>query len=389
MEKLKNRDIERSEKPVKVLQILRGSGSYGGVASFLLSRYKYMDHNKIQFDFLFCQKNCIDKEKIEKYLLESRLDELNVLKEKNSILDYIILLIKVIEYLKKNRYSIVHINTGSLPVTLVCLLAASNVGVKKKIAHSHSSNYKNGKLNTKYYFLPVKKILQFFIYKYSDYQFACSKSAAENMFGSKCNYIIINNAIDTSQFFYNEVQRNKVRSEYNVKDKHVFGYVGRLSKSKNIIFLISIFKCILERDKQAVFWIIGDGEECENIRKEIIQLKLINNICLFGNREDVNLLMLAMDGLIFPSLYEGLSITLIEAQAVGLPVFASNTLSEEHKLTDLITFISLQRPASEWSEIVLSNYKKFERTDQRQALINAGYEIRDSVKELENYYLNT
>lgn len=388
MEKFRNRDIEEVKNPIRVLHIIRGSGSYGGVASFLLSRYALMNHKKIQFDFLFCQKNCIDNEKMENLLVGSRLDELKVLKRKNRFIDYIILFKRVKKYLKKNKYSIVHVNTGSLPVTLACILAASSVDVSNKIAHSHSSNYKNGKLNTKYYMIPIKKLLQYLIYTCSDYHFACSKIAAENMFGSGRNYTKINNAIDTSQFVYNEFQRKEIRNRYSVQNRIVFGYVGRLSKSKNILFLLDIFKCIYEKNKKSILWIVGDGEEYESIKKRIAELNLTNSIYLFGNRKDVNLLMLGMDGFIFPSLYEGLSITLIEAQAVGLPIFTSDTLSKEHKLTDLINFLSLKATAYEWSEYILENYKKYERRGRTESLINAGYEILDSVKKLEEFYLS-
>ena len=110
-----------------------------------------------------------------------------------------------------------------------------------------------------------------------------------------------------------------------------------------------------------------------------------NNIKLFGNRNDVDKLLQAMDAFIFPSLYEGLSLTVIEAQVSGLPVYLSNTLSIEHKITDNIYFLSLDDTPEKWSEAISSN--KEERKSHLDEAKKAGYNLKDSVKELQNFYL--
>ena len=369
---------------VRVLQILRGSGSFGGVASFLVSRYALIDREKIEFNFLFCQKDCLSDSFYNELIGRKNIFELSALKQKNTIKDYRELYNRLVKFFEEHKYDFIHINTGSLPVTYVCVKAANKSGMNNIIAHSHSSNYKNGILNTNILFKPIRKYLQYYIYKYSKYHFACSKAAAENMFGKK-EYKLICNAIDVNKYDFDIHKRLQVRCEYGIGKEKVYGYIGRLSKSKNIDFIIKIFNCIIKSEPQAKLWIVGDGEEKEHLEILIKNYGLKNNIKLFGNRNDVDKLLQAMDAFIFPSLYEGLSLTVIEAQVSGLPVYLSNTLSIEHKITDNIYFLSLDDTQEKWSEAIRSN--KEERKSHLDEAKKAGYNLKDSVKELQNFYL--
>ncbi len=369
---------------IRVLQILRGSGSFGGVSSFLVSRYALIDRNKIEFDFLFCQKDCLSDSSYVDLIGKEHIFELTALKQKNGINEYKKLYERLLSFFKSHKYDYIHINTGSLPVTYICTKAAYKSGMKNVIAHSHSSNYKNGTLNTNVLFKPLRSYLQSSIYKHSDYHFACSKAAAENMFGNR-DYNLICNSIDVDRFDFNLNKRSKVRDEQGVVTKKVYGYVGRLSKSKNIDFILEIFNNLLELEPDSILWIIGDGEEKDRIENLIQNYKLSNKVKMFGNRNDVDSLMQAMDALIFPSLYEGLSLTVIEAQVSGLPVYLSNTLSEEHKITDNAYFLSLQDTPKKWAEMIHKNNSvRKSHVDEAKSM---GYDLRDSVIKLESFYL--
>lgn len=368
---------------VKVLQILRGSGSFGGVANFLISRYRLMNRDEIEFSFLFCQEDCLSESVYTKLIGKNNIYSLGILKQKNSLNEYINLYKSLFEYLERNRFDYVHINTGSLPVTYICLKAAKKAGIENTIAHSHSSNYMNGILNTNVLFFPIKIYLQTHIYKYSKYHFACSKLAAKNMFGNR-EYTFVRNSIELDKFDYNPRIRNKIRQAKSVENYMIYGYVGRLSKSKNIGFIIEIFEELLSKNEKSMLWIVGDGEEKENLVQMIKAKKLNDNIVLLGNRTDVNELMQAMDSFIFPSLYEGLSLTIIEAQTAGLPVFMSDTLSDEHKITDLVHFLSLKENAKYWANYILENYMP--RKSYANIVRTAGYDICDAVEWLEDFY---
>ena len=368
---------------IRVLQILRGSGSFGGVASFLISRYRLMNRNEIEFFFLFCQEDCLSDSIYATLIGENRIYELKALKQKNNLKDYNNLYRSMVKFLKRYSFDYVHINTGSLPVTFICLKAAKKVGIENTIAHSHSSNYMNGILNTNKLFIPVKKYLQNSIYEYSKYHFACSRMAAQNMFGKK-NYTFVCNSIELKKFDYNPTIRKKIRQKKIVDDCVIYGYVGRLAKSKNIDFVIDIFEKLLSRNKKSLLWIVGDGEEKENIIQNIRMRKLTDYVVMFGNRTDVHELMQAMDIFIFPSLYEGLSLTVIEAQTAGLPVFMSDTLSDEHKITELAHFLSLKENSEFWADYIFRTH--IVRKSHIDIIKSKGYDLNDSVKWFEDFY---
>lgn len=369
---------------IRVLQILRGSGSFGGVSSFLVSRYALMDRDKIEFDFLFCQKDCLSDSSYVDLIGKEHIFELSALKRKNGLNEYRLLYDRLSLFFKDHKYDYIHINTGSLPVTYICTKAAKKSGMKNVIAHSHSSNYKNGTLNTNVLFKPLRSYLQSRIYKNSDYHFACSKVAAENMFGNR-DYNLICNSIDVNRFNFNLNRRLRVRDEHGIGIEKIYGYVGRLSKSKNIDFILEIFNHLLELEPESILWIVGDGEEKDRIKSLVQSYNLSNKVKMFGNRTDVDSLMQGMDVLIFPSLYEGLSLTVIEAQVSGLPVYLSNTLSEEHKITDNAYFLSLQDSPKKWAEMIYKNDSV--RTSHVEEAKSRGYDLHDSVKKLESFYL--
>lgn len=369
---------------IRILQILRGSGSFGGVTNFIVSRYALMNRDLYEYTFLFCQRECVSGSGFSGLISENNIFELKALKEKNGFREYQKLYSSLLKFLLDKQFDCVHINTGSVPITYICLKACKKVSAQNLIVHSHSSNYLNGALNTVSVLKPLKHYLQWCIYNNSDYHFACSKMAAQNMFGNR-NYELICNAIDIDKFAYNEETRNIIRIKYGVENSKVYGFVGRLSKSKNINFAIEVFKKILYKYPESTFWIIGDGEEREEIKKLIKDNGLNKKIVMFGNRNDVNELMQAMDSFLFPSLYEGLSLTVIEAQVSGLPVYLSDTLSNEHKLTNLVQFLPLKRGASYWAETII-NDNSVERIDNANAIREQGYGLRDSVKWFENFY---
>lgn len=367
----------------RILQILRGSGAFGGVASYLISRYALMDHDLVEFCFLFCQDDCISNTAYVNMIGKQNIFELNALKQKNGLKEYWELYNKLFGFLSKEKFDFIHINTGSLPVTYICLKAAKKAGATNIIAHSHSSNYRNGALNTKVFFKPIKNYMQNSIYKNSNYHFACSKMAAQNMFGNRM-YDLMCNSIDVKKFGFDREKRIQIREKNRVDDYKIYGFVGRLSESKNINFLIEVFKKILDISPKSKLWIVGDGAEKKHIQDVIDNDGLNEKVVMFGNRNDVNELMQAMDVFIFPSLYEGLSLTVIEAQAAGLPVYMSDTLSEEHKITELVHFLPLTDGPLNWARCILSD--KCERKNHENEIRNKGYELLDSVKSLEDFY---
>ena len=311
---------------------------------------------------------------------------------KNKISAYFKLRKKIIEYLQQNKYDIVHINSGSIPTELACLSAAKKVGVKA-IAHSHSTQPKvlNGGIKKiiKDIFDPICRR---YICNNSSLQFACSDAAGEYLFGKKAiihkSYHKIMNAVNADLFRFDIVQREKIRKDYCLDNEvKVFGYVGRLSTDKNILFIIEAFYEIHKLNPKSILWLVGDGEEREAVVKKIHEYCLDSYVVLFGQRHDVPMLIQGFDCFIMPSLDEGLSLVLIEAQAAGLQVFAFDSLSIEHAITELLHFIPYGSTAEEYAKCVINIIDHMpDRKDMYNKIVQQGYEIKSAVKELENLY---
>lgn len=374
----------------KILQVTIGDGSFGGVASFLYTYYSHMDHSKIHFDFLYCGENSMQSKEGESVLYGSEISTLHILKRNNNGLsEYMRLLPAFKRVFAEKRYDIVHVNSSNLFLN-VCVAYALK-GRAKLIAHSHNTQATieySSKLKSTVKSL-IRKPCTSYIIKKADALFACSKAAGLNLFGMKGiksnNFKIIHNAIDLSKYVFSEDIREIVR---NGEDKLILGHVGRLTDQKNPLFVIDVFNALHERNPKSVLWMVGEGELKEEIEKKIEALRLADSVRLLGRRDDVPELMQAMDVFLFPSLYEGLSIVTIEAQAAGLPIFASDSISPEHKVTPKMQFIGLSKKPNEWaSEILDTVTSDKDRNNTIDDLIRAGYEITSAAKELEETYL--
>lgn len=382
--------MDEENKPIKVLQVTLGDGSYGGVASFLYTFYSHMDHRRIICDYLYCAKNSMASKMDTEALRQSKVTALGAIKPANNGFgDYARLLPALKKYFKENRYDIVHINTSNV---YLCASVLHSVP-KGTICITHSHNTKPAIGDSKslkrrikdFLFLPCRK----YVLRQSDYYFACSKAAGIHLYGSDIldnrKFKVIYNAIDVERFRFNKGTREKYRNTNNF----VFGHVGRMTEQKNPIFLLKIFREIHQKMPNSELWMIGEGELRQDIEKTVEDFNLADSVKLLGRRDDVAELMQAMDAFIFPSLYEGLSIVTIEAQAAGLPIFASDSISPEHKVTELMSFLSLKQSPAEWADSILTILGEINaRCDMGSELIAAGYEINSAAKDLEKIYIN-
>jgi glycosyltransferase involved in cell wall biosynthesis len=252
------------------------------------------------------------------------------------------------------------------------------------IAHSHSVRRESSlKSNmTRLLRLPVRFM--------ADGLFACSESAAEWMFGSKSGQAhIMNNAIDVESFACNETTRAQVRKELGLEDKFVLGHVGGFKRVKNHMFLIQVFKEVQKLRPDARLLLIGDGGLLNDVKDKVRQLGLEEFVQFAGVRADVSSLLSAMDVFVFPSLYEGVPVTLIEAQSAGLPCIISDTITNEVFVTELLEALSLSESAHVWAEKISRFSNGYDRKDTSNEIISAGYDIKQSVTELERFYLNS
>ena len=243
-------------------------------------------------------------------------------------------------------------------------------------------------IHTYHAFNTLHKFFRFFLKYMKIERLACSKMAAEWMYGEKevARVKIINNGINAEEFVFQKEERLKKRKELGIDNNLVIGHIGRFMPQKNHKFLIDIFEQIVKKDNKAILLLIGVGELQNEIEEMVKQKRLIENVRFMGTRTDIRELLWAMDLFLFPSLYEGLSVVAIEAQAAGVPVLAADTLTKETKITDCMQFYSLKRSPKEWAEQVNIIIKRGHQKTL-DSIRKAHYDMKENVSVMERIYL--
>ena len=345
----------------------------GGTESVVLNYFANIDKKEVMFDFLVVwgdSQNCYDDALLAQGC--------HVYRMKHSPKDFIAHGKELKTFFKTHKYDIVHIHAMS-SLRYRVAKAAKKSGVKTVIYHSHNSNAESHILE--------HKLLKTRINRWCDYKFACSDAAGKFMYKGK--YSIVRNAIDLNKFVFNETFRLLLRKKYGVKGKLVVGNIGRLTKVKNQSFLISVLKILKTTNSDAVLFIVGDGEEIDNLRREVEFYELSDCVIFAGNvGSEVYKYYSMFDCFAFPSLFEGLSMVLVEAQANGLPIVASDTISLEHKIADNFVFLPIEDSVenySKWATEILDGTEG--RYSETEKLRECGYDIKSEAKKLQDFYL--
>ena len=216
---------------------------------------------------------------------------------------------------------------------------------------------------------------------------ACSEAAALELYGTTKNVYILHNAIDVNKFKYNEKTEKTKRKELKIKDKDiVIGHIGRFEKQKNHEFLIDIFNEIHKQNKNTILLLVGEGSLKEEIEQKVKNLNLEKSVKFLGQRSDVNELYQAMDAFVLPSLYEGLPLVGVEAQAAGLPCFFSTEVTKETKVLETTKLIELTEGPQKWASIILKELKSYKRVDTAEEITKNKFNISMESTKLDNYY---
>lgn len=281
-------------------------------------------------------------------------------------------------------YDVVHMHSSSKNYYI--LKCAAKWGIPVRVAHSHNTGFQSKNPLV----IALGNMMMMPMKKYATHWAGCSKLACEWLFGKGCveqgKAKVILNGIDSTLFVYNEHTRNEIRKEMNLEDKFVIGHVGRFVNQKNHTFLLDIFAEVVKIQPKAILMLIGTGELMEAMKQKASNLGIADKILFMGFRDDRERYMQAMDAFLFPSLYEGLSVTLVEAQAAGLPVFASDSTTNETQFSTHMQFLSLNQTASEWATAIVK--KGFvERKNMTEEVKKANFEIRTMVENLYKLYI--
>lgn len=359
-------------QPIRILQVVTHM-ERGGLETMLMNYYRNIDRDEVQFDFLTHRdtKAAYDDE------IESLGGKIYHLPKLNPFSkSYLNALDKFFK--EHKEYQIVHCHQDCL--SGVMLKVAKKNGVRFTIAHSHNANQDK---NLKYL---IKVFEKRKIPKYADKLFACGDEAGRWMFNTD-NFEVLNNAIDTDLYTYNEEKAGKVKKEFGIENKFVVGHVGRFSTQKNHEFLIDVFNEVQKIKEDSVLMLVGDGDLRPEIEQKVRDLGLSEKVIFTGVRSDVNDLMQGMDVFLFPSLYEGLPVTMVEAQASGLKCIISDKVPLECKMTENVVVVKLEESPQKWAKEILK-YEKYERQNTKEEIVKSNFDIKANAKYLQEFYLS-
>lgn len=362
---------------IRVLHVVDYLKQRYGVTSFLLNFLRNIDSNKLAFDFL---------------IIDSEKEILDELKQYNCQIYYMPKLglnnaksvrLAIDNCLKNTQYDIVH--SHFYQIDFILFKECKKYGVCHRIAHSHCTSFGDGVIKQ------VRNKLLSLVGRHgaTDYC-ACSAEAGKLLFGSKSTVKIINNAIDISEFVFDCNDRNRIRNEYGINNNTLlFGHVGSFKESKNQKRIVEIFKEIHNIDEDTALLLVGDGELKHNVEEQVVKQGLSTSVIFAGVSNDVSSFCSAFDCMIFPSLYEGLGIVLIEAQASNLPFVASDVIPYEARLDKDGEYRSLLKDSNrEWAEtaIRLAKLRFGNREYNNDFISENGFDINEEAIKLHNYY---
>ena len=269
-------------------------------------------------------------------------------------------------------YDVVHVHLDCL--SSIPLFFAKKYGIKVRIAHSHVSKMT---FDIKY---PLRIFFRTLIPFYATHLFACSEDAGKWMYGKK-KFEIITNAIDCNLFSFDKGIAEELRKQYHIDDKFVIGHVGRFDSVKNHKFLISIFSEILKMKENSILLLVGTGEEVKVIKSLVCDLNINDKVLFVGSVSNVSDMLHMMNVFVFPSLYEGLGISLIEAQAVGLKCYASTAVPTSANITGNVTYLSLDLSDKEWADRILVD-DVVNSCNVKEKIAESGYDIKIEAQKL-------
>jgi len=364
--------------PIRVLQVLGGLEA-GGAESFVMNLYRAVDKKKVQFDFA---KHIEHKGVFE--------DEITQMGGK---------IYRCPQYTGKNHFAYCkwwdsffkehpeyHVIHGHVRSTASIYLKIAKKHGLVTIAHSHSTSNGSGISAV------VKNIMQFPIHYTADYLFACSDKAGVWLYGKKAltrpNYRMIPNGIDLQRFTFDEEKRRRMRQELGISDNtFVIGHVGRMTTPKNHRFLVELFAEYHKKNQNSRILLVGDGELFETVQQQCTQLGISDSVIMVGSKTNTEDYYQVMDVFVFPSLWEGLPVSVVEAQANGLPCLLSDVITHDVDLTDKVKYLTLTDKKVWLCDVAnLQRKHRIAATAENMAKLQP-FDATVVAKQLQSFYL--
>lgn len=362
-------------EPIRILQMI-GSLNIGGSQSMIVNLYKAIDRTKVQFDFIIDRPGELYYGDTVKKL-GAKIYEMptftgsnfsQIIKEWDNF------------FRQHPEYKVLHSHVRSYASIYIPI--AKKHGLKT-IIHSHSTSNGSGIKAS------IKKIMQYPLRFEADYFFGCSKEAGEWLFGKKIvegeKYHMLQNAIDTKKYSFSQEIRDKYRKEFGAGNKtKIYIHVGRFHEAKNHMFLLEVFSRLLEINTDSLLLLVGDGTLRERIEQKIASLNMQGKVIVLGRRNDVQNILQAADCFLFPSNWEGLPVTVVEAQAAGLPCFVSENVTKDVNVSPLVTNLPINMGTAIWINAVAN--ANLQRKNVTANIVDAGFDINSSAQWLQGFY---
>lgn len=365
-------------EPIRVIHNI-SSLHFGGSQAFIMNIYHNIDRAKVQFDFVVTPE-----EKTGLYEQVAQLGGRVFVCPKYTGKNHFAYCKWWNDFFTEHpEYHVIH---GHVRSTAAIYLRIAKKHGLVTIAHSHSTSNGKGVSSV------VKDMMQLPIRNIADYLFACSDKAGKWLYGeralSRANYRMIPNGVDLTRFAYDENKRNEVREKLGIQQgAFVVGHIGRFSEPKNHIFLVQLFAEYHKINPDSRLLMVGDGERFEPVKAECEQLGIYEHVIMPGGRTDTEDFYQAMDVFAFPSLWEGLPVSVVEAQANGLPCLISDVITRDVHLTDLVEYLPLSDQHA-WMKSLEEAKKRGHHpitAENRERL--QPFDSKNVAEELQTFYL--
>lgn len=363
-------------EPIRILHVL-GGVSLGGAESRIMDLYRHIDRDKIQFDFLIQQT--------EKGYYEEEIEALGgrIYRVPRFRLYNIVSYKKALRVFFAGHHEFKAVHGHMTSTASLYLPIAKKCGVPMTVAHARSAGVDKGIKGA------ATRLLRMPLKKRCDHMFACSMLAAESVFGMENAHAgrvkIVPNAIDVKQFSYQEETRIRMRRALSLEDKFVVGHVGRFHYAKNHEYLLAVFQKIVLRKNNAVLLLLGEGSRMEEMKERASALGIADQVIFCGNQKETWNYYQAMDFFVFPSRFEGLPGTVVEAQGAGLRCLISDAIANEVKITELVASLNIEDKPEKWAEYVLE-HEVYERKDRYEQIAAAGFDVSGQAAWYEDFY---
>lgn len=366
---------------MKKVLIVGLSEIVGGTETFLMNYYRKINREHIQFDFLTNKEHIAFEDEIRQLggkIYKVLSPKAGYIKYKKSIRNFF--------EIHAKEYLAIWMNTSIL-INLDYLKYAKKYGIKSRILHSHTSRNFKGPLFGFLHFINKKISVK----KYATDYWACATAAGKWFYTEDLlrtdSFCVISNAIDVDKYKYNESIRQLYREQLDLGDAFVLGTVGRLIPLKNHSFMIDILAEILKKRENSCLVLVGDGELFDALKEKANHMGIADKVKLLGSRQDVPQILQTMDVFLLPSEFEGLPLSLLEAQAAGLVCYASDVITDEVKVTSEVNYLPLESGAKKWADTILEKTNNVDRIQLYEEVKQSRFDIIGATRDLEQKFL--